>query len=91
MARIVAAGATDIINFLQQFQGMARGISLLNRDGANAATYILNNDRASAINVPANSLISINDQWIEQIEITAGAAGAVQVTAEIVPQDGLFR
>lgn len=86
----VALGTTQRVNWLQQFSGMARSVNFRNNDGANAATLIINNDRINTVNLPASGTFTLNDQWIEQVEVTAGAAGSVLVTGEVVPRDGLF-
>lgn len=81
---IVAAGATRIINFFNEFLGMASSIFILNRDGVNAITIILNNDRINAFTIPAGASYTASDQWIEQIEIVAGAVAVTSVNAQIV-------
>jgi len=85
----VPLGTTQIINFKAQFRGLARSVSFFNRDGANTATIILNNDRINSFTLAAASTFNANDQWMEQIEITAGAAGAVNAFIEIVPEEDL--
>ena len=86
----IAIGATTRINYLMQFLGMARSVNFRNNDAANAATLIINNDRTNTINLPASGTFTINDQWVEQVEVVAGAAGTVVVTGEVVNRDGLF-
>jgi len=81
---IVAAGATRIINFFNEFIGMARSVFILNRDAANTVTLIINNDRANSFTIPANASYTISDQWVEQIEIIAGAAAVTVVNAQMV-------
>jgi len=81
---IVAAGATRIINFFNEFLGMASSVIFINRDAANAMTIILNNDRSNAFTIPANGSFTLSEQWVEQVEITAGAAGVVIVNAQMV-------
>ena len=81
---IVAAGATRIINFFNEFLGMASSVFILNRDAVNTIQIIINNDRANAFTLPANASYTISDQWVEQIEIVAGAAAVTVVNAQMV-------
>ena len=81
----VAAATTRIINFHNELRGLCRSVAIINRDAANSNTVIFNNDRINSVSVAANSTFNSNDQWTEQIEITAGAAGATNLFLEIVP------
>lgn len=85
VTEVVAAGATAVIEFINRFAGLARSVLIMNRDAANVATVIINNDRTNSFAIPAGLAIPINDMWLEQIEVTAGAAGAVNLLIEIVP------
>jgi len=76
---------TTRTSFPNQFRGFARSVLFINQDGVNAATIRINGITNSTINLPASASFSINDQWIADIEVLAGAAGAVIVLAEIVP------
>lgn len=89
VAITVGIGATRIINFKAEFRGLARSVSFFNRDGVNNATVILNNDRINTFTVASNGTFTLNDQWCEQIEIIAGAAGLVNTFSEIVPESDL--
>jgi hypothetical protein len=80
-----AAGTTAIVSFYQQNQAMARSVQVVNLDSANAASLIVNNDRANSINIPPSGAIGLTDQWIEQIEVAAGAANRCDILGEIVP------
>lgn len=86
---IVGAGATRIVNFFGEFHGIASGLQVINRDGANAITIILNNDRTNAFTIPASGSLGMSDQWIEQIEIVAGAAGVSVLQAQLTPGNEL--
>lgn len=85
----VGIGLTRIINFKAEFRGIARAVSFVNRDAANVATVFINNDRINSFTIAANSTFNFNDQWCEQIEIVAGAAGGVNLFMEIVPEQEL--
>lgn len=85
----VGIGLTRIINFKAEFRGIARSIAFVNRDAANTALIIINNDRINTFTIAANSTFNFNDQWCEQVEITAGAAGVVNLFIELVPEKQL--
>ncbi len=82
------AGVVTTIDTATQFNGIARSIQFVNQDGANAATARVNGVTSPAFNVPASGAIGFSDQWINQIQVTAGAAGAVIIMFEVVPFDG---
>jgi len=83
--RDVAAGATSVINFLQEFEGIAKFVLLDNRDAVNEATYRVNSRAALARNIRVSSSRVVGVA-VELLEVNAGAAGGVQVSAEIVPR-----
>lgn len=85
----VAVGTTRIVNFYGEFRGIASGLQVINRDGANAITIIVNNDRINAFTIPASGSVGMSDQWIEQIEITSGAAGVAILQAQLTPGNEL--
>lgn len=82
---ICPAAVTTILNFPNLVNGIARSVEISNNDLANAATVRINGDRINVRTLGLNSFRSINDQWMVQLEIIAGAAGSVDVVAEIVP------
>ena len=79
----IAAGATRIIDIYNEFVCLGKSVLIMNRDAVNVNTVIVNNDRINPFNVTAGLSIPINDMWIEQIEVTAGAAGATTLLIEI--------
>lgn len=81
----IGAGVTRIVNFYGEFRGIASGLQVINRDGVNQITIIVNNDRINSFKIPASSSLGLSDQWIEQIEIVAGAAGVAVLQAQITP------
>ena len=81
----VPAGTTRIISFPTEFNGICSSVAIQNTDAAANATAIINNDRINAFLVANGSPVSMGQQWIVQIEITAGAGGACLVVCEIVP------
>jgi hypothetical protein len=90
IVRTAALGVTTRINYLQEVLGMARSVNFRNNDGANAATLVINNDTINSIPLPASGTFTLNDMWIEQVQVLAGAAGTVTVSAEVVPREALF-
>ena len=80
---------TRIINYPTEFQGLAQGVTILNRDAANVITIIINDDRRNSFTIPGGASISFNDQWIEQVEVVAGAAGVTVVQAGVTPRGEL--
>lgn len=85
------AGVRSIFNFWQLNLALARSVQVINQDAANAATVIINNDQSNPVNLPPSSSIGLSDQWVEQIEVTAGAAGRCDVLAELVPREELLK
>lgn len=86
---LIAAGLTQVVSFPQSFLGMARSVNFRNNDGANAVTLAINGDLINTINLPASGTFSLNDMWIEEVRVVAGAAGSTVVNAEIVPLEEL--
>lgn len=80
----VAAGVTSVVDFVGRFNGIAKSVLIDNLDAANVALYRLNSRSAEQRQVRANSTRVLTVP-IELIEIIAGAAGAVQITAEVIP------
>ena len=85
----IPIGTTRVINFFNEFRGLARSVMVINRDAANTALVILNNDQINTFTVAPASQQGFNDQWCEQIVITAGAAGLCNVFIELVPRKDL--
>ena len=81
----VPVATTRIVNFFNEFLGMASSLQILNRDGTNAITIHINNDRINAFTIPASASITFSDQWIEQVEVLSGALGVTVIFAQIVP------
>jgi len=86
ISKQIAAGATTTISFPNEFNGFARSIVVSNRDGANAAFIKINGVTSTEIRIPPSGSFSFNDQWCVEINIVAGAAGILDLVAEVVPQ-----
>jgi hypothetical protein len=81
----VTAGVTRIISFPNFYNGLARGVVISNRDGANAALIRINGISTAQIRIPPSGSFAFNDQWVTDLEIIAGAAGITDVVCEVVP------
>ena len=82
---ICPAGVSTILNFPNRVNGIARSIEVSNNDIVNAASFRINGDIINPKTLALGAFRTINDQWIVQVEVIAGAAASVDVTAEIVP------
>lgn len=80
----VGAGATRVIDFRQEFQAIAKNVLLDNQDLVNPATYRVNSRGDPTRTLRADSTRNVGVA-IELMEINAGAAGGVEVSAEVVP------
>lgn len=84
---VVAPGATRVINLPTEFNAYGTSVAIQNTDAANAATAILNNDRINTFSVLQGSPVSLGNQWIVQLEITAGAVAATTLLIQVVPTE----
>jgi len=86
VSRDVAAAATVVVDFLQEFNGIAKNVLLSNLDPANPAQWRVNS-RGTLLRTlrPAQDL-NIGSA-VELLEVIAGAGAGVQITAEIVPRE----
>jgi len=81
---LVAAGVTRTIATAEEFNGYAISIQLINQDGTNNALARINGVSTPQFNIPASGAVGFDDQWINQIQIVAGALGAVVVQMQMV-------
>ena len=79
----VAAGATSTIVYPSQYKGVAISVAIINQDGANSCTISLNG--STSFSLSAGGSFNVNDQNIISVKITAGAAGGVDVVAQVAP------
>jgi len=84
VSQIIPAGTTVTVSFLDQFFGQAIALRITNLDGANVATYQINGESSDVLTLAAGGNRSINDTVINLVRIVAGAAGAVQVEAQVL-------
>ncbi len=83
----IPAGTNRIVNYPAEFRALASGVQIINRDGANTITITINNDVINSFTIPASASVGLSDQWIEQIQIVAGAAGVSVLQAQVTPLD----
>jgi len=81
---IVPTGTTVTRSFPDEFFGLCIAIRITNLDGANVATYQINGESRPTLTLQAGGNRSINDTVIQLITIVAGAAGDVQVEAQVL-------
>jgi len=72
-----------IINYPAAYQSLAQSIMVDNQDAANAVTVRLNR-QTNTITIPGGGFRTINDSWIEQIDLT-GPSTNTQLTAQVSP------
>ena len=80
---VVPAGTTRTISFPNEFLGEAISILISNLDATNVATYQIGGEAQPTLTLSTQAFRSIDDTRIKLITVTAGAAGAVQVEAQV--------
>ena len=86
---IVPQGVTQTISFPNEYLGRAVSILISNLDASNVATYQIGGNAMPILSLSTGAFRSIDDTNISIIKITAGAAGAVQVEAQVQLFQGL--
>ena len=81
---LVAAGTTRTIATAEEFNGFAISVQMINQDGTNNALARINGITTPQFNIPASGAIGFTDQWINQIQIVAGALEDVVVMLQMV-------
>jgi hypothetical protein len=79
----IPAGTTRIISFPDEFLGICRSILISNLDAVNIATYRIGGSAQQILSLTTGGFRTIDGTKIKIIEITAGAAGATQVEAQV--------
>ena len=79
----IATGATTTIVYPNSYKGVAISAAIINQDGTNACTISLNG--SISFSLSAGGSFNVNDQNIVSVKITAGAAGGVDVVAQVAP------
>lgn len=85
MPFVCPAAVTTILNFPNLVNGFARSVEISNNETVNTITVRINGDRMNVRTIGIGGFRTINDQWIVQLEIIAGALSSTDVVAEIVP------
>lgn len=80
---IVPAGTTRTISFPDEFLGVCISILISNLDAANVATYQIGGAAQPTLTLATQAFRTIDDTKIKLLTVTAGAAGAVQVEAQV--------
>jgi len=79
----IATGATTSIVYPSQYKGVAISVAIINQDGTNACTISLNG--STSFQLSAGGQFNVNDQNIVSVTGTAGAAGGIDVVAQVAP------
>ena len=79
----IATGATTSIVYPSQYKGVAISVAIINQDGTNACTISLNG--STSFSLSAGGQFNVNDQNIVSVTGTAGAAGGIDVVAQVAP------
>ena len=79
----IALGTTGSIVYPDLYKGVAISVAILNQDGANACQIEVNGSRQFAL--AAGGQFNINDQNVVSVRVTAGAAGQVDLVAQVAP------
>lgn len=80
---IVAAGTTRTVSFPDEFLGEAISLLISNLDAANIATYQIGGESMPVLTLTTGGFRAFDDTKIRLITVTAGAAGAVQIQAQV--------
>ena len=83
VSHIIPAGTTEIVSFINEFLGEAEAIIISNLDSSNICTFQINGDSNPILTLASGADRSIDKTIIKTIKIVAGAAGAVQLEAQI--------
>ncbi len=86
---IVPLGTTRVISFPNEFLGKAVSILITNLDAANIAFYQINGQSMPILTLSTGAFRTIDNTNISTLSITSGAAGAVQVEAQVQLFKGL--
>lgn len=80
---VIPLGTTDRISFPNRFFGVAKSLRITNLDAINVATYQIGGEATPLLTLAASASRAINDTDVNLLIINAGAAGSVQVEAQI--------
>jgi len=81
---VIAAGAAaTTIHYPTLYRAIAISVAIKNQDGTNACTFSVNGQ--PAVSLSAGSDQNINGQNIVSVQVTPGAAGTVDLLAQVTP------
>jgi len=81
---IIAAGAgATTVHYPTLYRAIAISIAIKNQDGTNACTFSVNGQPAISLSAGADQ--NINGQNIVSVQVTPGAAGTVDILAQVTP------
>ena len=84
VADIIAAGAAaTTVHYPSSYRSYAISAAIKNQDAANACTFSVNGQPAVSLSAGADQ--NINNQCIVSIQVTPGAAGTVDILAQVSP------
>jgi hypothetical protein len=81
---IIAAGAAPTtIHYPSQYRSIAISVAIKNQDAANTCSFSVNGQPAITLSAGADQ--NINGQNIVSVQVTPGAAGTVDILAQVTP------
>ena len=81
---IIAAGAAaTTVHYPTLYRAIAISVAIKNQDGTNACTFSVNGQPAISLSAGADQ--NINGQNIVSVQVTPGAAGTVDLLAQVTP------
>jgi len=81
---IVAAGAAaTTVHYPTLYRAIAISVAIKNQDGTNPCTFSVNGQPAVSLSAGADQ--NINGQNIVSVQVTPGAAGTVDLLAQVTP------
>lgn len=78
-----APGVLRVVTFPTEFNAIAISIQMENQDSANSASYRINSDIQTMVNLPASNFRSLNNMNIVSVTIDSGAAGPTIITGQM--------
>jgi len=81
---VIAAGAAaTTVHYPTQYRSIAISVAIKNQDAANPCTFSVNGQPAISLSAGADQ--NINNQSIVSVQVTPGAAGTVDLLAQVTP------
>ena len=81
---VIAAGAgATTIHYPSLYRSIAISVAIKNQDAANPCTFSINGQPAISLSAGADQ--NINGQNVVSVQVTPGAAGTVDLLAQVTP------